>query len=81
MPILSNKGQVTIPKTLRRAHNWHQGQSFQVIDTADGILLKPLPNFKETSLDQVTGCLPFHGKAKSLTEMEEAISQGGAREF
>lgn len=73
---LSSKGQVIIPKPIRALHNWHPGQKLQIIDTEDGILLKPASPFAETALDQVTGCLPYHGKAKTLAEMEEAIRLG-----
>jgi len=73
---LSSKGQVIIPKPLRSLHNWHPGQKLQVIDLEDGILLKAAQPFTETTLEQVAACLPYQGKAKTLTEMEEAIRQG-----
>ncbi|OGQ95103.1 MAG: AbrB family transcriptional regulator [Deltaproteobacteria bacterium RIFOXYD12_FULL_57_12] len=73
---LSSKGQVIIPKPIRELHNWHPGQKLQIIDTDDGILLKAATPFAETTLDQVTACLPFHGKAKTLEEMEDAIRRG-----
>jgi AbrB family looped-hinge helix DNA binding protein len=38
---LSRKGQVIIPKALRETYNWQAGLEFMVIDTGDGILLKP----------------------------------------
>jgi AbrB family looped-hinge helix DNA binding protein len=73
---LSSKGQVIIPKPIRSLHNWHPGQKLQVIDLEDGILLKAAQPFPETTLEQVAACLPYHGKAKTLAEMEEAIRQG-----
>ena len=73
---LSSKGQVIIPKPIRTLHNWHPGQKLQIIDTGDGILLKPPSPFAETTLDQVTACLPYQGKAKTLEEMDEAIRLG-----
>ena len=73
---LSSKGQVIIPKPLRSLHNWRPGQKLQVIDLEDGILLKAAQPFTETTLEQVAACLPYQGKAKTLTEMEEAIRQG-----
>lgn len=73
---LSSKGQVIIPKPIRALHNWHPGQKLQIIDTGDGILLKPVSLFPETTLDQVTTCLPYHGKAKTIEEMDEAIRLG-----
>ena len=74
---LSSKGQVIIPKPLRTAHNWQPGQQLIVIDTPEGVLLKPaVTTFSETSLEQVAGCLHYKGKAKTLKEMEEAIARG-----
>ncbi|NLA75083.1 MAG: AbrB/MazE/SpoVT family DNA-binding domain-containing protein, partial [Deltaproteobacteria bacterium] len=39
---LSSKGQVIIPKTLRDRYKWNPGQRLSVIDTGEGIILKPL---------------------------------------
>ena len=57
---LSSKGQIIIPKALREAYNWQAGLEFAVIDTGDGILLKPTPTFAATTLEQVAGCLAYH---------------------
>lgn len=73
---LSSKGQVIIPKPIRSSHHWEAGQKLLVIDTGDGVLLKPQSPFEETILDKVAGCLPYSGKAKSLEEMEEGIRKG-----
>lgn len=73
---LSSKGQVIIPKAVRNAHRWGPGQEFQVIDTPDGVLLRPNRSFPESDLDQVAGCLKYDGLPKTLDEMEQAIVQG-----
>ncbi len=73
---LSSKGQVIIPKALRETHHWEEGQELIAIDMGEGILLKPKTPFKETTLDDVAGCLSYQGTAKSLEEMEEAIRKG-----
>lgn len=78
---LSSKGQVVIPKNLRAAHGWQLGQSFEVIETDEGLLLKPLKPFKITTLDNVSGCLEYHGKAKSLKEMDAAIKQAVKKRY
>ena len=55
------------------------GQKLLFVDTPDGILLKAEESpFAETRLDDVAGCMPCRGKAKSLEEMEEAIVMGAA---
>lgn len=74
---LSTKGQIIIPESVRAAHNWQAGQNLQIIDTPDGILVKSdSANFKQTSIEQVAGCLRYKGKAKSIAEMTQAIAQG-----
>jgi AbrB family looped-hinge helix DNA binding protein len=73
---LSSKGQVIIPKPLRTMHHWQPGQRLEVIDTGDGILLKPQSPFPERSLEEVAGSLKYEGEAKSLEQMEEAIRKG-----
>lgn len=79
--ILSSKGQVIIPKPIREARHWNPGQRLEVIESDEGILLKPAEPFPATSIADVAGCLVFKGKAKTLTEMEEAIARGVKETF
>ena len=73
---LSSKGQVIIPKSSRDTHHWEVGQELVVIDTEEGVLLKPARPFPVATLDELAGCLSYSGPAKSLEEMEQAIQQG-----
>lgn len=73
---LSSKGQVIIPKLSRDIHHWEAGQELVVIDTEEGVLLKPACPFPPATLDELAGCLSYSGSAKSLEEMEQAIQQG-----
>jgi AbrB family looped-hinge helix DNA binding protein len=74
--ILSSKGQVIIPKSVREAQHWEPGQRLEVIESGDGVQLKPAVPFPETSLADVAACLRYKGKAKTLAEMEDAIRKG-----
>ncbi len=76
---LSSKGQVIIPRQVRAAHQWESGQELEVIDAGDGVLLKPKKPFPETTLAEVAGSLGFHGKTRTMEDMEEAIRRA-ARE-
>jgi AbrB family looped-hinge helix DNA binding protein len=60
---LSSKGHVIIPKAVRSAHRWEAGLDFLVIDTGDGILLKPKAPFEATVLADVAGM--FKAKVNS----------------
>ena len=46
------------------------------IATGDGIRLKPKKPFQETKLEDVSGCLHYEGKPKTLDELDNAIRQG-----
>ena len=73
---LSSKGQITIPKWLRDAYRWETGLEFVVIDTGDGVLLKPIRPFAPTSIDEVAGSLPHAGEPRTLEEMEDGLRRG-----
>lgn len=72
---LSSKGQIIIPKRLRDEYNWQAGLEFIVIDTGDGLLLRPKQPFPTTTIEEVSGCLAYAGPALSIEEMNEAISR------
>lgn len=76
---LSSKGQVIIPSALRNAHRWAAGTDFLVIDTSDGVLLKPKPPFTTTQLDDVAGMLkhkvPTRSDAQIKSALDAAIKQ------
>lgn len=76
MTKLSSKGQVIIPKPLRVARHWEVGLELVVVDTDDGILLKPKKTFVETDISVVAACLKYRGEPKSLNEMTAAIEKG-----
>lgn len=54
---LSTLGQVVIPKELRDAYRWGEGQELDVIDTGNGILLKVRKPHPKTAWANVAGSL------------------------
>jgi bifunctional DNA-binding transcriptional regulator/antitoxin component of YhaV-PrlF toxin-antitoxin module len=46
---LSSKFQLTIPKALRTARQWHAGQVFAFIPKEDGMLLVAVPRREDLS--------------------------------
>ncbi len=70
---LSTKGQVILPKPIRRALRWVAGTRLVVENTSDGVLLKPEPVFPETRPEDVFGSLAYGGPPKSLQEMEAGV--------
>ena len=70
---VSTKGQVILPKAIRRSLGWGPGTRLVVEDTAEGVLLRPEPVFAETRPEDVFGRLPGKGAPRSLAEMEAGI--------
>ncbi len=72
--ILSSKGQVILPATIRAANQWQAGVQFAVENTVDGVLLRPIKSVPATTLDEVIGCTGYKGKPHSLADMDKAIT-------
>lgn len=72
---LSSKGQVIIPKGVRNTHQWEAGLELLVIDTGDGILLRPKAPFPDTSLGDVAGMLKDRIQPKTDREIQSAVAQ------
>ncbi len=70
---LSSKGQVIIPKAFRSTHHWEPGLELMVIDTGDGLLLKPRVPFPSTKLSDVCGMLKELVSARTDEEVEAAL--------
>ena len=58
---LSSKGQVIIPKDVRRRKRWKPGQELDVIETQDGIVLRPRKVFPVTSIEDLGKSLQYRG--------------------
>ena len=71
--VVSTKGQVILPKAIRRALRWEAGTRLVVESTPQGVLLKPEPAFAETRPQDVFGCLAWDGPPKSLSDMQAGV--------
>ena len=72
---LSSKGQVILPKEIRDAHHWRAGTQFIVENQGDSVILRPVPPFKPTRLEDVVGILRRPGqKPKTIAQMDAAIA-------
>ncbi len=72
--VVSTKGQVILPKSVREQRRWKPGTRLVVEDTPEGVLLKPDALFAPTRLEDVYGSLRYAGKPKTLKEMEAGIA-------
>ena len=75
---LSSKGQIVIPKEVREAHGWREGDEFIVEETRDGIVLRLVRRVERTTPGEVFGCLGYEGPPKTLAEMDAGILRATA---
>ena len=73
--VVSTKGRVILPKTLREQRKRTAGTRLVIEDTADGVLLKAAPVFAPTCSADVYASLPF----PSLQRESEILGGHGGR--
>jgi AbrB family looped-hinge helix DNA binding protein len=78
--VLSQKGQVVIPKRIRQARGWEPGLRLVVEPTAEGLSLRPLQATRADVAASLLGAVGYRGPRRSLTEMEAGIRQGARRQ-
>jgi len=71
---LSSKGQIVLPSSIRKARQWRAGAAFEVRETPEGILLKPLEPQGASRIEDVAGCLKAKRRV-SLAEMKAAVDR------
>jgi AbrB family looped-hinge helix DNA binding protein len=77
--LVSTKGQVILPKTIRDQRHWSAGTRLVVEDTPEGVLLRSATPFPPTSIESVFGSLPSKGKALSVDEMNAVVAAEAKR--
>ena len=80
---LSAKGQVVIPKVVRDRLHWHAGADLEVVETAGGVLLRPVSRQRERiGIEEFRRRVPRHeGPPVTLDQMEQAILNEAAARF
>ncbi len=76
---VSSKGQVVIPKDVRDRLKIIPGDQFDVVERADGVLLRKTSiksgkNFEEVSA-KIKSIIRYDGPPVSIEEMNETISE------
>jgi AbrB family looped-hinge helix DNA binding protein len=77
---LSAKGQVVIPKDVRDRLHWQQGQTLEVVETSEGVLLKQ-PSCRprishQDALAKIRSIVNYTGPAITIEEMNKTIDEG-----
>ncbi len=73
---VSQQGHVIIPQAMQKDYGWEADRELILIDTGEGILIKPKNTFPQTTLSEVAGCLKYECPPKSIEDMNDAIGQG-----
>lgn len=76
---LSSKGQVVIPKEMRKRHGWTPGTELEVVAVNDTVLLRPVRIFPPTTVDRVFGCLRYEGRPLTVQQMDAAVAREARR--
>ena len=71
--IVLTKGQIILPKSIRRELRWEAGTRLVVENTPEGVLLKPARGFAKTRPEDVFGRLACNGPPRTLAAMESGI--------
>lgn len=78
--IVSTKGQVILPKSLRDRRHWGPGTRLHVVEIAEGVLLKP-ERTGRVRVDDLFGALPYAGPPISVAEMDEGVLREARRRY
>ena len=75
--LLSSKGQVIIPKTVRVARRWGPGTRLEVQDTPEGVLLRHVVPASKVDLGSGLAAIrrrvDYRGPALSVAQMDAAV--------
>ena len=74
--VLSTKGQIVIPKEIRKRRGWRPGTRLEIREQGDQIVLQVAMRTPASSLEDLKGCANYEGPAKTLEELDEAIAAG-----
>jgi AbrB family looped-hinge helix DNA binding protein len=73
---VSSKGQLVLPKAIRKSRDLVPGSEVEVEEVPGGVLLKLVRGPRPVSVDNLLGCTGYRGPAKTLDDMDEAIARG-----
>lgn len=77
--VVSTKGQVVLPKNIRKQRQWAAGTRLVVEDTPEGVLLTAEPLFATSDPRDVFGSLAHAGRPKTVDEMNAGIAAEAKR--
>jgi bifunctional DNA-binding transcriptional regulator/antitoxin component of YhaV-PrlF toxin-antitoxin module len=79
--VVSTKGQVISPKTIRDSKGRGAGKELIVEARWGGVVLRAARPFAATKTEEVFGSFSHHGKRLSDQEIEKALSAAAKRRY
>ena len=79
--VVSTKGQVILPKSVRQHRDWPAGTRLVVEETPDGVLLRRAQVFEPTKMAEVYGSLNYDGPPKTIEDMDAAVLAEARRRY
>jgi AbrB family looped-hinge helix DNA binding protein len=77
--VVSTKGQIILPKTVREQRNWPPGTRLIVEQVPEGVLLRSASSIPRSKPEDVFGLLAHSGPPVTLEEMDSAITAEAQR--
>lgn len=77
--IVSSKGQIVLPKSIREQRQWQTGTRLIVEATEEGVLLRTEAFFPATRPKNIFASLGHAGRPKTLDEMQAGIAKEARR--
>jgi len=78
---MSSKGQVIIPKSIREAKGWGQGDILVAEDRPEGVMLRRASPFPRTIISQVLGAANYEGPRLSDDDIDQALEKDVAERW
>lgn len=68
-------GQIALPDAFRGRRDWGPGAQVEIVETPEGLVLRPAPFGPPKTLDEVAGMLRYDGPPRTVEEMDEAVAE------
>lgn len=71
--VMSTEGRTVVPRAIRARRKWDVATRLEWEDTPAGVLVREVPLFPPSRLEDVLGALKSDGPTVSIEEMDAAV--------
>jgi bifunctional DNA-binding transcriptional regulator/antitoxin component of YhaV-PrlF toxin-antitoxin module len=76
---MSIEGRTVVPPAIRARRKWEAATRLEWEDTPEGVLVRQVPLFPPSRLEDVLGALKYDGPTVSIEEMDAAVLAEAAK--